>query len=276
MRKIRDKGIAKLYAAAVRASKNGKGKRHKATKRPAKRHSRPQALTARGKAKAAHVMREFYHGDLTSHGHRVARPDVAKAIAMSEGRRTSRPATKRRRKTAKRATPKHSRPQVRTAKRRSPTQLDHRVIRHPAPAHKVSRGKAKRHSRPQASPAQLAARAKFVAMVRARAASTKGRGSAAPVKGRRKAAHDKKGPNRTTSETREILSTSYYLPVELDSGKWILAHENAGRYEAPLSGRVRAGAPSAVYGSLSYCAGATTHYATRRGAVAALVRTAQK
>ena len=192
MRKIRDKGIAKLYAAAVRASKNGKGKRHKATKRPAKRRS----LTARGKAKAAHVMREFYHGDLTSHGHRVARPDVAKAIAMSEGRRTSRPATKRRRKKAKRAAPAKRRVVRRTAKRRSPAQLDHRVIRHPAPAHKVSRGKAKRHSRPQASPAQLAARAKFVAMVRARAASAKGSGSAASKKRGRKASHDKKGPNR--------------------------------------------------------------------------------
>jgi hypothetical protein len=195
MRKIRDKGIAKLYAAAVRANKNGKGKRHKATKRPAKRRS----LTARGKAKAAHVMREFYHGDLTSHGHRVARPDVAKAIAMSEGRRTSRPASKRRRKTAKRATPKRSRPQVRTAKRRSPPQarkVDHRVIRHPAPAVGARKGKARRKSNKKASPAQLAARAKFVAMVRARAASAKGRGSAAPAKGRRKAAHDKKGPNR--------------------------------------------------------------------------------
>ena len=80
---------------------DGKKKARRSPKRRKHHH-------CRGRAKVEHVMREFYHGDLTSHGHRVARPDVAKAIAMSEGRAASARKPKRRvkRRKAKRAAPR--------------------------------------------------------------------------------------------------------------------------------------------------------------------------
>ncbi len=184
--RIRDKGIAKLYQQALRSRKakstKKRGARRKIGSRKAKRRSRPQArkpLSAKGRAKAAHVMREFYHGELSAHGHRVARPDVAKAIAMSEGRAVSKPKRRRRRKSAKvlrtAAAGARKRKTRRVVKRRAP-RVDHRVIRHAAPkARKTSKRRTGAKRKP--SPAQLAARAKFVEMVRARA-------------------KDKKGPNR--------------------------------------------------------------------------------
>lgn len=182
MRAIKDKGIAKLYAAAVRSRKNGKGKKHpKRVGRKAKRHSRPQArrkLTARGKAKAAHVMREFYHGALSAHGHRVARPDVAKAIAMSEGRAVSKPKRRRRRKPAKRRVDSRAltragrkAPRKRTEHER--TMLSHASSRSWASGRMAKRVKKARKSAKKPTAKQLAARKKFVAMVRARAAQAR-------------------------------------------------------------------------------------------------------
>lgn len=174
MRKFRSKEVERLYKAAVRSQKAKHSKKapKKSGPRRAKRRAAPKRkrLTARGKAKAAHVMREFYAHDLTSHGHRVVRPDMAKAIAMSEGRAVSKPKRRRRRRKSTRMVRAPARAVKRATLRRAK-----KVIKHAAPkTRKVS--KKRRSSKGKKAPTakQLAARAKFVAMVRARAADKKG------------------------------------------------------------------------------------------------------
>jgi hypothetical protein len=146
MRQIKDKGIAKLYAAALRArkakatkglrpaAKRATPKRRKVTRRKAKRRSPPQA-----RAKIVKVMREFYAGELTSHGRRVprGRPDIAKAIAMSEGRAVAKPKRRvKRRKVLRTAVAAARKPKrrivKRTAKRRSSPQARSRPSCHQA------------------------------------------------------------------------------------------------------------------------------------------------
>jgi hypothetical protein len=227
MRKIRDKTIAKLYKQALRSSKAKHTTKQSKTRRRASPLAhrdvfgagarRRRKLGLKGREKAAVVMREFYHGKLYSgSGHKVSpsRPDIAKAIAMSEGRRSEAPKPRRRRKS--KVHHLHTRRVVRktapsTTKRRpSPRR---KTVRRTAP--KTTRRTTTR--KPTAK--QLAARKKFVEMVRERSRlakagkkphrkrteaertalahqSSRSWSTGRMAKRVKKARHDKKGPDR--------------------------------------------------------------------------------
>jgi hypothetical protein len=176
MRKIRDPGIAKLAAAAHRAQKAKRTKLggssvHHSSPRGFRKRRR---LGPKGRAKASVVMSEFFHGSLTSHGRRVprSRPDIGKAIAMSEGRAADKPKRRRRRrrKSSKRAVTTHKRRVVRAAapkarrpshRRKSPrraVKATRRPVKRAKPKHR------KAGKRPTAK--QLAARRRFAQMAK--------------------------------------------------------------------------------------------------------------
>jgi hypothetical protein len=176
MRKIRDKGIAKLAAQAHRAQKAKRSRLNGTSSHPKPRgFKKRRRLGKKGKAKASVVMREFYHGELTSHGRRVprSRPDIGKAIAMSEARAADKPKRRRRRrrKSAKRAPVTHKRRVARVAapKARRPSHRRKSPRRAASKATRRSPKSAKPHKTKSAkkpSAKQLAARKHFVQMVK--------------------------------------------------------------------------------------------------------------